>query len=117
MYLKLIKQNWNILLIKIRELFEIFLAGIFSHLEYFSQSKGCSFDRLAVHLNKSATVFYCGNDTFSVESSGKSMTIELSTAFWSSGFKFLCELQAVEDEQDPDCRCGWKKPVRAKIDS
>ncbi|EFN78606.1 venom serine protease 34 [Harpegnathos saltator] len=41
------------------------------------------------------------------------MTVELSTTFWSSGVKFLCELQAVEaDEQDSDCRCGWKKPTK-----
>jgi len=58
---------------------------------------------------------YCGNDTFSIESTERTMTIVLSTAFWSSGIKFLCKLQAIEEEEkDYNCRCGWKKPVRAK---
>ncbi|XP_032688479.1 venom serine protease 34-like [Odontomachus brunneus] len=76
------------------------------------RNPSCSFDRLTVRVNNSAVLSYCGNDTFSVESTGKFMIVELSTTFWSSGVKFLCELQAVEDEQDPDCKCGWKKPTK-----
>lgn len=41
------------------------------------------------------------------------MTIELSTTFWSSGVKFLCELQTIEEASYDNCSCGWKNPVRA----
>ncbi|XP_072756479.1 venom serine protease 34 isoform X2 [Anoplolepis gracilipes] len=72
----------------------------------------CAFDSLTVHVNKSVANSYCGNETFSVESTGKVMTIELSTTFWSSGVKFLCELQTIEEPEDDDCRCGWKNPTK-----
>ncbi|XP_026824502.1 venom serine protease 34 isoform X1 [Ooceraea biroi] len=73
----------------------------------------CAFDSLTVKVDESVAFSYCGNDTFSVESTGKTMTIVLSTAFWSSGVKFLCELQALEEvEKDYNCRCGWKKPTK-----
>ncbi|XP_025073849.1 venom serine protease 34-like [Pogonomyrmex barbatus] len=42
----------------------------------------------------------------------KVMTIELSTTFWSVDIKFLCELQAIDDVDNNDCRCGWKKPTK-----
>ncbi|XP_014475331.1 PREDICTED: venom serine protease 34-like [Dinoponera quadriceps] len=76
------------------------------------QSPSCIFERLTIHVNKSVALSYCGSDPFSIESTGKFMTIELSTSFWSSGVKFLCELQAVEDDQDLSCKCGWKKPTK-----
>lgn len=75
----------------------------------------CAFDSLTVQINKSTAFSYCGNDTFSVESTGRTMTIVLSTTFWSPGVKFLCELQAIEEEEtdkDYNCRCGWKKPTK-----
>ncbi|XP_028045765.1 venom serine protease 34 isoform X2 [Monomorium pharaonis] len=40
------------------------------------------------------------------------MTIELSTSFWSSGVKFLCELQAIDEIENDNCRCGWKKSTK-----
>lgn len=89
---------------------EFFTPG----MDFSFQHVNCAFDRLIVQVNESTAISHCGNDTFSVESTGKTMTIVLSTAFWSSGTKFLCELQAIgEAEKDHSCRCGWKKPVRA----
>ncbi|XP_011692172.1 PREDICTED: venom serine protease 34-like isoform X2 [Wasmannia auropunctata] len=72
----------------------------------------CALDRLTVYVNDSVSRSYCGNETFSVESTGKFMTIELSTSFWSSGIKFLCELQAIDELEIDNCRCGWKKPTK-----
>ncbi|XP_029159495.1 venom serine protease 34-like [Nylanderia fulva] len=72
----------------------------------------CAIDNLTVHVNKSTANSYCGNETFSVESTGKVMIIEMSTAFWSSGAKFLCELQAIEEAEDDNCKCGWKNPTK-----
>ncbi|XP_011064618.1 PREDICTED: venom serine protease 34-like [Acromyrmex echinatior] len=73
----------------------------------------CTLDRLTVYVNDSASQSYCGNEPFSIESTGRFMTIELSTSFWSSGVKFLCELQAINETDDNDsCRCGWKKPTK-----
>ncbi|XP_020282728.1 venom serine protease 34-like [Pseudomyrmex gracilis] len=77
------------------------------------RSVNCVFDRLTVYVNNSAALSYCGNEIFAVESTGKIMTVQLSTSFWSSGVKLLCELQAVEEaEKTDDCRCGWKKPTK-----
>lgn len=81
---------------------------------FFSQNFRCALDKLTVYVNDSVSNSYCGNKTFSVESTGKLMTIELSTLFWSSGVKFLCELQAIDEIENSNCKCGWKKPVRAK---
>ncbi|XP_025269824.1 venom serine protease 34 [Camponotus floridanus] len=74
----------------------------------------CALDKLTVYVNQSTAHSYCGNKTFSVESTGKSMAIELSTTFWSLGVKFLCELQTIEEEpwDDRNCRCGWKNPTK-----
>ncbi|XP_018378020.1 PREDICTED: venom serine protease 34-like [Trachymyrmex cornetzi] len=74
----------------------------------------CTLDRLTVYVNNSASQSYCGNEPFSIESTGRFMTIELSTSFWSSGVKFLCELQAINetDDNDDSCRCGWKKTTK-----
>ncbi|XP_024867062.1 venom serine protease 34-like [Temnothorax curvispinosus] len=73
----------------------------------------CALDKLTVYVNESVSYSFCGNETFSVESTGEFMTIELSTAFWSSGVKFLCELQAIDDDIENDnCRCGWKNPTK-----
>ncbi|XP_039305379.1 venom serine protease 34 [Solenopsis invicta] len=72
----------------------------------------CALDKLTVYVNDSASQSYCGNETFSIESTGEFMTIELSTSFWSSGVKFLCELQAVDEIENDNCRCGWKKPTK-----
>lgn len=81
---------------------------------FFLQNFRCAIDKLTVYVNDSASQSYCGNETFSVESTGEFMTIELSTSFWSSGVKFLCELQAIDEIENDNCRCGWKKPVCAK---
>ncbi|KYN08136.1 Venom serine protease 34 [Cyphomyrmex costatus] len=74
----------------------------------------CTLDRLTVYVNDSLTRYYCGNEPFSIESTGTFMTIELSTPFWSSGVKFLCELQTIEEivNNDDCCKCGWKKPTK-----
>ncbi|XP_018055406.1 PREDICTED: venom serine protease 34-like [Atta colombica] len=73
----------------------------------------CILNRLTVYVNDSASQSYCGNKSFSIESTGRFITIELSTSFWSSGIKFLCELQAIDETDDNDfCRCGWKKPTK-----
>jgi len=80
---------------------------------FFPQNFRCALDKLTVYVNDSVSQSYCGNKTFSIESTGKFMTIELSTSFWSTRVKFLCELQAIDDTEN-NCRCGWKKPVRAK---
>ncbi|KAL0124272.1 hypothetical protein PUN28_006255 [Cardiocondyla obscurior] len=72
----------------------------------------CALDKLTVYVNDSVYYSYCGNETFSIESTGEFMTVELSTSFWSSGVKFLCELQAIDDTSDENCRCGWKKPTK-----
>lgn len=97
--------------IKIIRFKEIFFCDNIRNI-FFTQSIGCSFDRLTVHANTSAILSYCGNEPFSVESTGKIMIIELSTTFWSSRVRFLCELQAVEEiDQNDGCRCGWKNSV------
>nr|XP_012221822.1 PREDICTED: venom serine protease 34-like isoform X1 [Linepithema humile] len=75
-------------------------------------NNNCAHDRLNVYVNDSVAFSYCGNQTFSVISTGKVMTIELLTSFWSSGVQFLCELQAEEEIAKDDCRCGWKKPTK-----
>ncbi|XP_011879072.1 PREDICTED: venom serine protease 34-like [Vollenhovia emeryi] len=72
----------------------------------------CALDKLTVYVNDSVSYSYCGNETFSVESTGELMTIELSISLWSSGVKFLCELQALDEIGNDDCRCGWKKPTK-----
>ncbi|KAL6441135.1 hypothetical protein ACFW04_003452 [Cataglyphis niger] len=76
------------------------------------QNFNCAFDKLTVHVNKSVSHSYCGNETFSIESTGKVMTIELSTTFWTSGVKFLCGLQKIEEPEHDNCRCGWKNPTK-----
>lgn len=75
------------------------------------QNNNCAQNKLIVYVNNSMAFSYCGNEKFSVTSTGKVMIIELLTSFWSMGVTFLCELQAEEEIVKDDCRCGWKKPV------
>ncbi|XP_017877743.1 venom serine protease 34-like [Ceratina calcarata] len=76
-------------------------------------SSNCSQDMLTVQINPSTTKRYCGDGPFSVLSDSNTMVVSLQTPFWSTGGRFLCQAQAVENPRETEnCRCGWRNPSR-----
>ncbi|XP_066600685.1 venom serine protease 34-like [Prorops nasuta] len=74
-------------------------------------SQGCSQDVLTVKINNGDPYKYCGTGTFSIESESKLMEIRFYSPSTTTGGKFLCLLQAIEEEQESnDCACGKKNP-------
>lgn len=75
-------------------------------------SVSCLGDQLVVELSSSEQHRYCGKGSFSINSGGQTMSVQLQSTYFSQGGRFLCSATAVEPKGNEDCQCGWKNPSR-----
>ncbi|XP_029036053.2 venom serine protease 34-like isoform X1 [Osmia bicornis bicornis] len=79
------------------------------------RSNNCNQDKLSVQVNSTSSYQFCGNRAFNISSDGPTMVVTFKSPLWSTGGRFLCEVEAVKRPEDlisENCRCGWKNPTR-----
>uniref|UniRef100_A0AAG5DS81 Peptidase S1 domain-containing protein n=1 Tax=Anopheles atroparvus TaxID=41427 RepID=A0AAG5DS81_ANOAO len=76
---------------------------------YLASTTGCTGDRLEVSLQNDPSLLratkYCGQRTFTLQSSGNQATFALRTSTTSTGGRFRCQVVA----QAPRCSCGRRR--------
>ncbi|XP_049295552.1 venom serine protease-like [Anopheles funestus] len=76
---------------------------------YLATTTGCTADRLEISLQNDPTLVYatkyCGQKTFTLESTGNRAVFALRSTTTSTGGRFRCQVVA----QAPQCRCGLRR--------
>uniref|UniRef100_A0A182SJ24 Peptidase S1 domain-containing protein n=1 Tax=Anopheles maculatus TaxID=74869 RepID=A0A182SJ24_9DIPT len=76
---------------------------------YLASSTGCVADRLEISLQNDPTLAYatkyCGQRTFTLQSTGNRAVFALRSTTTSTGGRFRCQVVA----QAPPCRCGLRR--------
>ncbi|XP_012271469.1 venom serine protease 34 [Orussus abietinus] len=74
-------------------------------------TRDCSGDRFTVEIPGSEDHHYCGRGNFALESMGPGLAVLLRIVSGSPGGRFLCTLQATQDDGE-NCECGWTKQTK-----
>ncbi|XP_043478948.1 venom serine protease 34-like isoform X2 [Leptopilina heterotoma] len=77
----------------------------------------CQYDHMLVYENPSDSnkvpLRLCGNGTVSRNSEGREMVITFRSYYSTPGGIFSCIVEPLNtDQDDENCRCGWKNPSR-----